>query len=269
MIGPNAAATLLEIRGVLVSKEVNVLSKRLVLIPCILLGASILLAQGWWESKLYTSWTKDEVTNMLDKSPWGTVYNRAVERISGIGTSITTGGGLGSTETAYDKLAFHLSFVTAKPIRMALARRALLVDPGNASKTDWGKYIDQEDPQNIVVVMSLTASPADSAVALLLSQTLDDFKLADLASRTFLSTDGGKKVALAKYDSLGENGYGVKFYFPRTLPDGTPLVAAANKEIRFDTLLVLPKERSPETKSIAVNAKWDLKKMVLGGKPCF
>jgi hypothetical protein len=102
-----------------------------------------------------------------------------------------------------------------------------------------------------------------------LSQTLDDFKLADLASRTFLSTDGGKKVALAKYDSLGENGYGVKFYFPRTLPDGTPLVAAANKEIRFDTLLVLPKERSPETKSIAVNAKWDLKKMVLGGKPCF
>lgn len=245
------------------------LSKRLVLLSCVLLGASILLAQGYWESKPYTSWTKDEVTNMLDKSPWGTVFNKGVERLSGVGENLSKSNGLDTTETAYDKLSFHISFVTAKPIRMALARRALLADPVSAGKTDWGKYIDQEDPQNIVVVMNLTASPMDSSVALMLSQTLDNFKTADLASKTFLSTDGGKKVALAKYDSLGENGYGVKFYFPRTLPDGTPLVAASNKEIRFDTVLVLPKEQSPETKSIAVNVKWDLRKMVLGGKPCF
>lgn len=240
--------------------------KRLVLLPCILLAASILLAQGWWDSKSYTSWTKDEVTSMLDKSPWGTVYNRSVERV---GHLRTNGDTVSGTESAYDKLSFHVSFVTAKPIRMALARRALLADPAGAGKTDWGKYIDQEDPQNIVVVMSLTASPMDSSVALMLSQTLDNFKTADFASQTFLSTDGGKKVALAKYDSLGESGYGVKFYFPRTLPDGTPLVAASNKEIRFDTMIVLPKDQSPEIKSIAVNAKWDLRKMVFGGKPCF
>jgi hypothetical protein len=243
-----------------------VLLKRLVLLPCILLGASILLAQGLWESKPYTSWTKDEVTNMLDKSPWGTVTNKSIERVGHLRSGVD---GVSGTESAYDKLSFHVSFVTAKPIRMALARRALLADPGSAGRTDWGKYIDQEDPQNIAVVVNLTASPVDSSVALILSQTLDTAKTADLASQTFLSTDGGKKVALAKYDSLGENGYGVKFYFPRNLPDGTPLIAAGNKEIRFDSVIVLPKEQSPEIKSIAVNAKWDLKKMLFGGKPCF
>ena len=242
------------------------LSKRLVLLLCCLLGASVLYAQGWWDSKLYTSWTKDEVTNMLDKSPWGTVYNRSVERV---GHLRTNGDTIDGAESAYDKLAFHISLVSAKPIRMALARRALLADPAAAAKTDWGKYIDQDDPQNIVVVINLTASPTDSSIALLLSQTLDNFKTADLASQTFLSTDGGKKVALVKYDSLGENGYGVKFYFPRTLPDGSPLVTASNKELRLDTMLVLPKDKSPEIKSIAVNAKWDLKKMMFGGKPCF
>ena len=242
------------------------LSKRLVLLLCVLLGASLLLAQGWWDSKLYTSWTKDEVTNMLDKSPWGTVFNRSVERVGHVRTNGDTVSG---TESAYDKLSFHVSLVTAKPIRMALARRALLADPAGAGKTDWGQYIDQEDPQNIVVVVNLTASPMDSSIALILSQTLDNLKTADLAPQTFLSTDGGKKVALARYDSLGENGYGVKFYFPRNLPDGTPLVTASNKEIRFDTLIILPKEQGAEIKSVPVNAKWDPKKMLFGGKPCF
>lgn len=240
--------------------------KGLVLFSCIMLAAGILLAQGWWDSKPYTAWSKDEVTNMLDKSPWGTVYNHSVERVGHIRTNGDTVSG---TESAYDKLSFHIAFVTSKPVRMALARRALLADPASAGKTDWGKYIDQEDPQNIEVVVNLTAAPMDSAIALAVSQALDGLKVSDLAPKTFLSTDGGKKVALAKYDSLGENGYGVAFYFPRNLPDGSPLVASSNKEIRFDTMIPLPKMDVTELKSIAVTAKWDLKKMTYNGKLCF
>jgi hypothetical protein len=231
-----------------------------------MLAAAIAMAQGWWEGKPYTAWSKDEVTNMLDKSPWGNVATQAIERIGHLRAGIDTVSG---TESAYDKLSFHISFVTAKPVRMALARRTILADPSKQDKTDWAKYVGQEDDQNIVLVMNLTAYPADSNIALVLSDALDKLKTSDLESQTRLSTDAGKKVPLAKYDPLGENGYGVKFYFPRHLPDGSPLVAAGNKEIRFDITIPLPKREDIERKSITVTAKWDPRKMLYQGKPAF
>jgi hypothetical protein len=232
-----------------------------------MLAAAIAMAQGWWEGKPYASWSQDEVANMLDKSPWGTVATQAVERVG----HLTAGGidTISGTESAYDKLSFHISFVTAKPVRMALARRTILGDPSKQNQMDRGKYIDQEDDQNIVLVVNLTAHPEDSNIALVVSDALGKLKTSDLESQTRLSTDGGKKVPLAKYDPLGENGYGVKFYFPRHLPDGSPLVAAGNKEIRFDTTIPLPKRQDIERKFVAVTAKWDPRKMLYQGKLTF
>ncbi len=242
------------------------LQKRLIFFICVMLVAGILLAQGWWDAKPYTAWTKDEVNNMLDKSPWGTVMNRAIERV---GHLRSDGATVSGTEAAYDKLAFHISVVTSKPIRMALARRAILADAAAAARTDWGKYIDQENPENIAVAVNLVATPMDSNVALVLSHAMGNYQTADLAAKTFLTTDGGKKVPLAKYDSLGENGYGVKFYFPRNLPDGSSFIAAGNKDLRFDTTLTLPKTDAVELKFIVVTARWDLRKMTYNGKLCF
>lgn len=242
--------------------------KSLLVFLLILLLAAIAMGQGWWESKSYTDWTKDEVTNLLDKSPWGNVVTKSIERVSHLRSNGETVTG---TESSYDRLAFHLSFVSAKPVRMALARRALLADPGKAGQTDWSKYIEQGDDQNIVVVMSLSANPVGSTVYLTVSDTLDRLKTEDLAAQTFLATHGGKKVSLARYDPLGENGYGVKFYFPRRLPDGSPFVTDGNKEIRFETVINLPKERAPDLniKLIQVGQKWDLRKMLYQGKPAF
>lgn len=242
------------------------LQRRPLVFAVIMLAAAIAMAQGWWEGKPYTAWSKDEVTNMLDKSPWGNVATQAIERIGHLVAGVDTVTG---TESAYDKLSFHISFVTAKPVRMALARRTVLADPSKQDQTDWGKYIDREDDQNIVLVANLTAYPVDSNIALVVSDVLGNLKTSDLESQTRLSTDAGKKVPLAKYDPLGENGYGVKFYFPRHLPDGSPLVAAGNKEIRFDTTIPLPKRGDIERRSITVTAKWDLRKMLYQGKPAF
>ena len=242
------------------------LQRRPLVFAVMMLATAIIMAQGWWEGKPYTAWSKDEVTNMLDKSPWGNVVNQAIERVGHIRSDGITVSG---TEAAYDKLSFHFSFITAKPVRMALARRTILADASKEGQTDWVKYVDQEDDQNIVLVMNLTANPLNSNIALILSDTLDKLKTSDLESQTRLSTDAGKKVALAKYDPLGENGYGVKFYFPRHLPDGSPLVAAGNKEIRLDMTIPLPKNTGLNRKSIAVTAKWDLRKMVYQGKPAF
>jgi hypothetical protein len=252
--------------------------RRALVFVVFMLAAAIAVAQGWWEGKPYTSWSKDEVTNMLDKSPWGTVAHQAIERVGNLragGVSSVSGGSVGEigsvsgTEAAYDKLFFHISFVSAKPIRMALAQRAILSNTSKQNQTDWGKYIDQEDDQNIVLVLNLTAQPADSNIALIVSDALGSLKTSDLESQTRLSTDGGKKVPLAKYDPLGENGYGVKLYFPRHLPDGSPLATAENKEIRFDMTIPLPKRQDFARKFVTVTAKWDPRKMLYQGKPTF
>lgn len=229
----------------------------------ILSMTAVIFAQGWWEKKTYTDWSKDEVTNMLEKSPWVAEFKKALEQVGRVNSTMGTAS---STEMAYDKLDFHLSIVTAKPIRMALARRTMLADP-KASQADLGKYVDQEDDKNIVMVMTFSASPAGSNVDLIISTLLSALKTADLASQTYLSTDGGKKVPLAQFDPLGESGYGFKFIFPRNLSDGSPLVAANTKEIKFETVLPLPQNKGIELpKTLTVSAKWDPKKMMYQGK---
>ena len=229
----------------------------------ILSTAAVMFAQGWWEKKTYTDWSKDEVTNMLEKSPWVAEVKKSLEKVGHVNEALGTATG---AEMAYDKLDFHLSLVTAKPIRMALARRTMLADP-KASQADLGKYVDQEDDKNIALAMTFSASPAGSNVDLIISSLLSNLKTADLASRTYLSTDGGKKVPLAQFDPLGESGYGFKFVFPRNLPDGSPLVAANTKEIKFETVLPLPQDKGIELpKTLIVSAKWDPKKMMYQGK---
>ncbi|MBZ5498658.1 MAG: hypothetical protein LAP85_19860 [Acidobacteriia bacterium] len=233
----------------------------------ILVMAAIIMAQGIWEKKPYPDWSKDEVTTVLEKSPWACAFNKSLEKI---GHLRSTGETISGTEMAYDKLSFRFSLVTAKPVRMALARRAILADPANAGKTDWGKYIDQEDDKNIILIMTFSASPAGSNTDLIISDLLGSLKTADLASKTYLGTDGGKKVGLAQYDPLGESGYGFRFIFPRNLPDGSPLVAPNNKEIRFETTLSLPQNKGIELpKTLLITGKWDLKKMVYQGKLIF
>ena len=242
------------------------LRKNLAVLAFVLLMASLAMAQQWWEKKAYADWSKDEVTNILEKSPWACVFTKSIEQVGHIRASVDSVQG---TEMAYDKLSFRFSLLTARPVRMALARRTMLAQPGKSNQSDFEKYVDQDDDKNIVLIMAFSASPAGSNTDLIITELLNTLTTPDLTRKTYLSTDGGKKVALAQYDPLGENGYGVKFIFPRALPDGSPLIAAGNKEIRFETILPLPQNKGIELpKTFTVTGKWDLKKMVYQNKLC-
>jgi hypothetical protein len=234
----------------------------------IVIMAIISTAQQLWDKKPYSEWSKEDLTGVLEKSPWSAVFAKSIESIGHIRASVDTVSG---AEMKYDKLNFRFGFVTAKPIRMALARRSALGNAADAAKIDWGKYVDQENEKDIALVMYFSAKPAGSNVELTISEILDQLKTADLAGQTFLSSDGGKKVSLTQYDSLGENGYGVKFVFPRNLPDGTSLITANSKDVRFDMALAIPKDKRLEIlpSLIPINCKWDVKKMIYQGKLVF
>ena len=229
----------------------------------ILVMASFALSQEWWEKKPYTAWTGDETNNVLDKSPWGRVYMQLFPGPKDVQAVLGQPSGAQVIVQLHQRVLFHLCFVTARPVRMAVARRKMLADPGEANPAAAEKYIEQGDDNNIVLLMSLSADPSGSNPFVDVSDAMEKLKLADLADNTYLSTDRGKKVAPVKYDPYGEDGFGVKIYFPRILAGG-PLVTADDKEIRFESVVALPAKSA--VRSVRIHATWNLKKMVFGGK---
>jgi hypothetical protein len=71
-----------------------------------------------------------------------------------------------------------------------------------------------------------------------------------------LATKTGKRVELTNYQSPGTGAAGALYFFPRNLPDGTPLVTAPDKELLFET--VINKRQ--------VKIKFDLDKLKYKGK---
>lgn len=83
-------------------------------------------------------------------------------------------------------------------------------------------------------------------------ENLIEIHMVDLIGATILSTKTGKKVTLIQYDPPGMDMLGAKFYFPRFLPDGRPLIANGDNELRFETRI----------KGKSVKVKFDLGKMI-------
>jgi hypothetical protein len=69
------------------------------------------------------------------------------------------------------------------------------------------------------------------------SDDLSDVDRSKIVIVTSLATNTGKRVELANYQPPGTRGAGGLYYFPRNLPDGTPLVTEADKELLFETVI--------------------------------
>jgi len=78
----------------------------------------------------------------------------------------------------------------------------------------------------------------------------------NLSRSAFLSTDQQKRTGIVRYDVPGADGLGAKFYFPRMLPGGTPLVATGDNKLLFELTIAGRK----------IQGKFDLRKMMREGK---
>jgi hypothetical protein len=77
-----------------------------------------------------------------------------------------------------------------------------------------------------------------------------------LTAETSLTADT-KRIALDRYEPPGSDGLGAKYYFPRKLSNGAPLIAAADKKLIFETRIRKSK----------VKVEFNLSKMSYNGKP--
>jgi hypothetical protein len=131
-----------------------------------LLGAfSVLLAVDSWKERPYPEWSQEEVTGLLTDSPW---TQEVVVRLSGPaeleGMGRTTGQPTGreGARTAggappVSTVRYYISFLSAEPIRMALARNALL--QGNVDLEEAAEFVEGRLYDGEVAVMIRTEPP--------------------------------------------------------------------------------------------------------------
>jgi hypothetical protein len=231
------------------------------------------------ESEPYTQWSTREVGFILGGSPWIRTSSIFVMRESGKTNYPFTKEWTGTDISA----AYQVRMITARPVREAYLRSVSL-NPTilgldelanlNPEKTDARlkdfllsnphSIFAKEDEENIILAVRLiyyhrfeqsdgigVINKRDSGY-----DELTNANIPKLLANTFLETDSGKKSKLSEYVLPGRDRLGAKLVFKRALPDGTPFITEADKELR----LVLP------LKYHKVKVAFDLRKMMYKGK---
>ena len=205
----------------------------------ILLCLGVAFPEQWYEKKPYLDWSPKDVKKILENSGWTKVQTVTISNSTPANTRSFESTGAGDLQREMQN-HFRIRFLTAMPIRMAIARSLMLknqdkMTPQRLAGMD--RFVRQSDDLNIIVLMTLNSTPAGSVSARDYWTSLLSLRTSNLTSNTFLATSGGKKAYLTRYEPPGKDGLGAKFFFPRLLKDGTPLVTLQDKEIRFQTTL--------------------------------
>lgn len=217
----------------------------------------------WWEEKPCTHWSLKQTIEFLNSSPW-----------------ISKGNGY-FQQNPLAIVNYQARLISAKPVREAFLRLNVLnakvvsvkeIDAATAAEESQKRMqslaasypndmLVKGDEKHLVIAVSLKilalgifgikSSQEDFG-----SDELLNVDKSKLIANTNLATNTGKRVALEYYGPPERKLAGALYYFPRNLPDGTPLVSSGDKELRFET--VINKRR--------VRVKFDLSKMTYNGK---
>ncbi len=203
-----------------------------------LLSAVPLFAAKFWEAKDFTTWTDKECTEVLSKSPWA--FSNSFGEVPPIGDQ--TAGierrmdgipepNFGAAESTQ---VFEFRLLTAKPIRMALARMQLLQKPNDPALMEQVmKYVNTPPAKEIVIQIGYRTVPAGSSAVHDIHRYFLGASVADFSSNTSLACKESGVVPIAAYLPPGTNRSFPAFVFPRLDGSGEPNFTAKTKEITF------------------------------------
>jgi hypothetical protein len=190
-------------------------------------------AGKFWDEKPYTRWKEREARQFLEESPW--CYEFQWGNIGDIGQSVRFGV---NSEREYITI-FRLALFSAQ-----IVRQAYVATVAKGDQRIFNRYREfvNRNYDEIVVAMTIDSIPQGLSSVFDVYKQLSSLRLPDLVNNTYLATDTGKKVFIKDYIPPTPDGTGAKFIFPRWLPDGTPLITALEKSVRFQTTTFRIKE---------------------------
>lgn len=216
-------------------------------------------------SRSWTEWSKKDAEKILNDSAWGQTFTELPPESPSSTAAVTnTRGGMagsrsgesGEPKKGSSSLNFRARFLTAKPVREAFARLAILSSPTPPSslQTQLQGFIDRDFGDYLVVAFAVESEDARRAAGS--TMMLGRLNLEALKDRVYLERKDGKRANLIDYKAPLEDGMGAKFVFARTL-DGQPFLNEGAETVRF-FLQVSEKEK--------INLKFKVSSMLYGGK---
>ncbi|HEX8178789.1 MAG TPA: hypothetical protein VF525_04515 [Pyrinomonadaceae bacterium] len=211
------------------------------LLVCALVGVGA--AQK--KDKSWTEWSKKDAEKMLKDSPWA--QTQIETDTSEMFFTPTARGGF-NDPTRKDEgatnqevhLNYYVRFFSARPIRMALARLAVLNNVGNAQAAEGLKRFAEYQPTDITIV-TVWFDSTDQRTGGKVLQALSSAETSTLKNDAYLERKDGKRIFLQEYVKPGKDGFGGRFIFPRNV-DGKPFLLPDSGEVRFHAELGTNKE---------------------------
>jgi hypothetical protein len=242
-------------------------SRKNCLLACVvLLTAAALSAQPFWVKKKYTAWSKGDVKNMLENSPWTGSYAFNAMVLETLQTSTPDS----RARESQPWIRYDVQIHSALPIRQALVRQeqlALKYDQLPPEKRelfdqDSAKYLGAAFPETVLIHVrySTNVQGLDRDLALHW-QTRNP---AELLTNVFLITPGGKRVSPSRLTVAKGGERSFDLVFPRNV-DGTPLLDPPTGSLRLE----FPHPRIGQVPDGRVLVEFKGSKMMLDGQPVY
>ena len=199
-----------------------------------------LFAAKFWQTKKFTSWSQKECLEILTHSPWA--YSNGFGNVPPIGdqTAGIDKRFSGAADPMWGEVestqVFEFRLLTAKPVRMALARLQLLQKPNDdALRAQAARLVNASPGRDIVIQISYRTVPlgASSSAVLDINRYFLTATLADFRTSTSLASDKAGVVPISAYVPPGPNSSFPAFVFPRFNTVGEPNFTSETKEITF------------------------------------
>jgi len=184
--------------------------------------------------KPWTEWNEKDALKILDDSAWGQTqvdtdtsemfYSPTTQSGSGSSASRNTQGALNQATS----INYHIRFLSAKPIRQAVARLMEAKNPQLAGNLR--AFVERGFDE--VVVVAVTFDSKDGRFSGRAMQAFNSANTGLLKNNTYLETKGGKRIFLENYQAPIKDDLGAKFVFKR-LVDGEPFIRPDSGEVRF------------------------------------
>ncbi len=206
----------------------------------IVLIAAPLFAADFWETKEFTKWSEKECLEILSKSPWA--YSNSFGNVPPIGdqTAGIDKRFSGASEPMWGEVestqVFEFRLLTARPIRMALARLQMLQKPGDLSLRDQAmKYVNAQPGREIVIQIGFRTVPNGTSASAVhdINRYFMGATLADFRTSTSLASERSGVVPLEAYLPPGPGRSFPAFVFPRFNANGEPNFTSETRQISF------------------------------------
>ena len=231
--------------------------------------------------KAWTQWSKGDVQKMLSNSPWAQTQTETdtsemfftpttqgqgrtvTPRTSAATGAVAATGVVDSTgnnranEGALNQatsVSFHIRWLSAKPIRQAIAREVALREGGQLTPA-LQAFVDSPSDKRAVIAVTFEAT--DQRFGGKVMQAFNSAVASTLKNSTYLERKDGQRIFLADYVPPQQNALGAAmFIFPRTYGEG-PLLTRDSGEVRFV---------SEFSKTLKLETKFKVSEMIYNGR---